>query len=120
MSQVFWFRRDLRLQDNLALNQAITEAIEDGSREVTLAYLLDVKKFASLSPIRQHSLNASVESLNASVHNKLVIRHGESNADLAIQLIELAQSSKALSVHATRAFDPHGVEQQNTIGLASV
>ena len=118
MSQVFWFRRDLRLQDNLALNQAITEAIEDGSREVTLAYLLDVKKFASLSPIRQHSLNASVESLNASVHNKLVIRHGESDADLAIQLIELAQSSKALSVHATRAFDPHGVEQQNTIGLA--
>jgi deoxyribodipyrimidine photo-lyase len=71
-----------------------------------------------LSPIRQHSLNASLQSLNDSVDKKLVIRHGKSDGDLAAELTALAKSIGAASVHATRAFDPAGVEQQNIIGIA--
>lgn len=49
MATVFWFRRDLRLQDNVALNRAITAAIEDGSRKLAPTYLVDLDKFDGLS-----------------------------------------------------------------------
>lgn len=117
MSQVFWFRRDLRLQDNVALNQAISSAIEDGSRKVTLAYLVDLEAFEGLSPARQHSLKESLESLSSSVNGNLIIRQSKSTDGLAQELVRVARAAGADTVFATRAFDPDGVSEQNAIGL---
>lgn len=118
MSRVFWFRRDLRLNDNVALNAAINGAIADGDRSVTPLYAIDLDDFDSLSAIRQHSLIASLDSLGASLDRKLTIRHARTLDGLAAQIVLVAKASKANVVHATRSFDPAGIEQQNAVGLA--
>lgn len=118
MAQVFWFRRDLRLHDNVALNNAIQAAIADGSRQVAPIYLVDLDAFEKLSPVRQHSLCESLNSLGASLNRKLTIRQARGTAALANELVKVAKAAKAQTVHATRAFDPSGVVEQNALGLA--
>lgn len=118
MARVFWFRRDLRLQDNLALNAAISGSVVDGDNKVAASYIVDLNNFEKLKPIRQHSLIASLDSLGASIDRKLTIRHSRGLEDFANQLVLLAKSCEAKVVHATRAFDPAGIEEQNAVGLA--
>ena len=118
MSQVFWFRRDLRLHDNVALNAAISAAIEDKSKKVALTYLVDLDKFDGLSPVRQHSLVESLDALGASANRKLIIRQARGLSNLAKELVNLATTAGAALVHATRAFDPEGIAEQNAVGLA--
>lgn len=114
MARVFWFRRDLRLQDNLALNEAISGAKQDGDAQVCGLYAIDTDKFFNLSGIRQHSLVESLAALGASIGGKLVIRHG----NVADSVVAAAVAAKTKTVHATRAFDPDGVDEQNQVGLA--
>lgn len=118
MAVVFWFRKDLRLQDNVALNQAIDQAIADGSRKVLPLYLLDLDQFESLSPIRQHSLVASLDSLGGSLNRRLTIRHSRGLQGIAEELVGAAKAAGADTVFATRAFDPAGISEQNAMGLA--
>ena len=118
MARVYWFRRDLRLQDNLALNAAISGSIDDGDKQVAASYVVDLNKFEKLKPIRQHSLISSLDSLGASINRKLTIRHARGLEDFAKQMVLVAQSCSAKVVHATRAFDPEGIEEQNSVGLA--
>lgn len=113
MTALFWFRRDLRLQDNVALNQAIGAAVAEKT-DVALAYCIDPKEFAELSGIRQHSLIESIKALNSSVENSLIIR----NQNPTVALVELAKKLQLKTVFATRAFDPNGVALQNKVGLA--
>lgn len=118
MSQVFWFRRDLRLNDNVALNAAISAAQQDGSNQVALTYLVDLDYFEKLSPVRQHSLVESLDSLGVSVDRRLIIRHARGLSEIAQELVQVAKAAGAATVHATRAFDPSGVAEQNAVGLA--
>lgn len=118
MARVFWFRRDLRLQDNEALNSAIDGAIQDGDRSVTPLYALDLNAFDELHPIRQHSLIASLDALGASLNRKLTIRHGRGLDGLVAQIVLVAKAANAKYVHAARAFDPIAIAQQNAVGLA--
>lgn len=110
MARLFWFRRDLRLQDNPALNAAIEGAIADGDPQVVAAYLVDLNDFEKLSGIRQHSLVASLDALGASIHRLLTIRHHR--ADFVAELLELASVNGVTEVHATEAFDPVGMAEQ--------
>jgi deoxyribodipyrimidine photo-lyase len=118
MSRIFWFRRDLRLNDNVALNAAIAGAIEDGDRKVVPSYFVDLDAFESLSAIRQHSLIASLDSLGASLNRKLTIRHGRTLNGIAAEVVAVAKAAQARTVHATRAFDPAAIAEQNAVGLA--
>ena len=113
MTALFWFRRDLRLQDNVALNEAIKAAVAERS-DIALAYCIDPAGFARLSGIRQHSLVESARALNASVQDSLIIR----NQPPMSALVDLAKKLKLKTVFATRAFDPSGVAEQNSVGLA--
>lgn len=113
MARVFWFRRDLRLQDNIALNEAIDGAKQDGDGKVCGLYALNTDTFFELSGIRQHSLVESLAALGATMAGKLVIRHG----NVAQSVLAAAVASKSKTVHATRAFDPAGVAEQNEVGL---
>jgi deoxyribodipyrimidine photo-lyase len=120
MARVFWFRRDLRLNDNIALNAAINGSASDGDARVAALYALDLDDFHALSGIRQHSLNASLEALGASMGSTLTIRHASkvSNVSMSEAIVNLALAAGAKTVHATRAFDPAGVQEQNSVGLA--
>jgi deoxyribodipyrimidine photo-lyase len=114
LARVFWFRRDLRLQDNIALNAAVAGAKGDGDSQVCGLYPVNTDTFYALSGIRQHSLIASLDALGASMDRKLVIRHG----DVAESVVAAALATAASTVHATRSFDPAGVAEQNQVGLA--
>lgn len=118
MSRVFWFRRDLRIQDNVALNLAVHGSSQDKDGLVAPVYVVDLDRFERMGNIRQHSLVASLDSLGASLDRKLTIRHVRSLEALAAELIVIAKAAKAAIVHATRAFDPDGIAEQNAVGLA--
>ncbi len=114
MARVFWFRRDLRLADNIALNAAIVGSKGEGDSVVWPTYALNEVDFDKLSGIRQHSLVASLKSLDESLENRLTVLSG----DAAQSLTAFALNKGASIVHATRAFDPAGVAEQNAVGLA--
>ena len=120
MARVFWFRRDLRLNDNLALNAAVNGSVTDGDKRVAAIYALDLDYFYGLSGIRQHSLNASLDALGESLGRMLSIRHASvaSGISVAQAIVGVAQKAGAKIVHATRAFDPAGMAEQNAVGVA--
>ena len=118
MARIFWFRRDLRLQDNVALNASIAGAKADGDSLVYPFYLLDSTAFEALEGIRQHSLVESLRSLQQSLDGSLSISSASGRDSLAQQFAAQAAAAGVKTVHATRAFDPDGVAEQNAVGLA--
>jgi deoxyribodipyrimidine photo-lyase len=116
MARVFWFRRDLRIQDNIALNAAIVAAKTDGDKKVCGLYVLEKTAFHELSGIRQWSLNASLDALGASMDRKLVIQQTETGK-ISAAILAAAKAASAKVVHATRSFDPVGIAEQNQVGL---
>jgi deoxyribodipyrimidine photo-lyase len=120
VARLFWFRRDLRLNDNPALNAAIRGSVADGDSKVAAVYAVDLDAFHSLSGIRQHSLVASLDALGASMERMLTIRHASAAAGVTVAQALVAQALAAgtKTVHATRAFDPAGVAEQNSVGFA--
>ena len=114
MPRIFWFRRDLRLQDNIALNQAIAGAKADGDSGVLATYAVDPDAFRSLAGIRQHSLIESLNSLSKDLNGALSVFQQPAT----VAMVEAAQRLNSKHVHATRAFDPAGVSEQNAVGKA--
>lgn len=99
MSIVYWFRRDLRLQDNQALTYAA------GLGAVMPVYAIPAN-FADVTPIRQHSLIASLKSLSADLPEGLGIQNSLES------LAECAKSTSSKKVVATRAHDTNGMLEQ--------
>lgn len=118
MSRVFWFRRDLRLQDNIALNQAALGAKQDGDGKVTGLYAINTDEFFALSGMRQHSLVASLTALNETMSGRLSVLQAKDAKSFSSTVVAAAQEAGSEVVHATRAFDPSGVAEQNGVGLA--
>ena len=111
----FWFRRDLRLLNNHALAEAFAASY---TKTVSPIYLIDQSQLDSLSPIRAHSLLASLESLRASIGDGLTVRVVKDSDDYVRELVRIVQTLGVEELFATRMFDPHGIEQQNAVGLA--
>ena len=111
MSRLFWFRKDLRLQDNEALTRCAEAAIKDGDSTVLGCFVYQKQQFESLSGIRQHSLAVSLESLNRSMAGHLLCLEGDSADALAKQAKEL----DAEFIHATKSFDPAGILEQEAV-----
>jgi deoxyribodipyrimidine photo-lyase len=118
LARIFWFRRDLRLQDNIALNQAAIGALEDGDKQVLGLYAINTHAFYELSGMRQHSLIASLESLDDTMGGNLSVLQVDGGDGVAAAIVAAAKTAGANVVHATRSFDPDGVAEQNLVGLA--
>ena len=116
MTTLFWFRRDLRLQDNPALNLAITSAQAAGDARVLPCYLVDLNDFEKLSGIRQQSLVASLTALGQSINRNLTVRHHR--GDFAAELIALCKLNEITQVFATESFDPVGMVEQKVAAKA--
>ena len=108
---MFWFRRDRRLQDNLALNICAEAAIADGDKNVIPVFWYDKATFEALSGIRQHSLVESLRALSNSMDSKLGIIFGTTISDVAT----IAEKNQVTHVHATEAFDTEGIVEQKTL-----
>ena len=113
MAVLFWFRRDLRLADNGALNLAI-ETSHRGDSKVYPTYSADAAAFHELSGIRQHSLYESLVALNESLDDKLTVI----SKSPEVGLLEQCQRLGIKQVFATRGFDPSSVAEQNSVGEA--
>jgi deoxyribodipyrimidine photo-lyase len=111
MSRLFWFRKDLRLQDNEALTRCAEAAIKDGDSAVLGCFVYQKQQFESLSGIRQHSLAVSLESLNRSMAGHLLCLQGDSADALAKQSKEI----DAEFIHATKSYDPTGILEQEAV-----
>ena len=83
MKSVFWFRRDLRLQDNEALAAAFSE-----SEAVAAVYIANASEYHALEGIRQHSLTESLKSLSKDTGNQLNVYRTESLEESANVLEE--------------------------------
>ena len=111
MARVFWFRRDRRLQDNLALNSCAKAAIADGDNTVIPVFWHNASEYEGLSGLRQHSLTESLQALDESLGSNLEVI---SSVEMG-SLVEFAQKHKVSFIHATESFDPEGIAEQKSL-----
>jgi len=105
MATIFWFRRDLRLQDHPALNQAIVASkLDEDGRVFAVVSAGDYQDARELSPLRQESLLASWRSLNEDLGDCLTVLN-----DPIEGIIELAKREQIHQVHVSAAFDTNSV-----------
>jgi len=115
MTSIFWFRRDMRLNDNEALNSAIKEAQQGDQSSVIPVVYHNPKSFELLEGIRQHSLVESYRALHNSMAGNLNVLNCESINDFANELCAIAKENNATKVFAMQAFDPEGIRQQQIV-----
>ncbi len=98
---ILWFRQDLRLADNPALNRAVQTG-----RPVVPVYVLDQGSRArAMGAASLWWLDKSLRALEASLHergSRLVLRHGDSEAELR----RLIDETGADTVFLNRLFEP--------------
>ncbi|MEJ6582278.1 MAG: deoxyribodipyrimidine photo-lyase [Akkermansiaceae bacterium] len=101
---IHWFRRDLRLTDNSALNAACAS-----SQELIPVYILSPWKKSHLwtGPKRQKFLCECLDSLSGNIAHlggQLIIRQGEAVAEL----LKLIKESGAEAIYLNQDVDPFG------------
>ena len=111
---VVWFRRDLRLSDHPALLAAVHAAGPEG--EVLPLFVLDDRLWQPSGSNRRAFLLRCLESLDASIEGRLVVRRG----DPAEVVPALARQVDAASVHVSADFGPYGSRRDELVahGLA--
>ncbi|MGA1033256.1 MAG: cryptochrome/photolyase family protein [Aquiluna sp.] len=105
MKTLFWFRRDRRIQDNLALKAAAEASSELHSLFVFPQWL------SNRSALRQHSILESARSLDASLPGGLSVALGNSAQEIATYCKE----HEVEKVFATRSFDTSGIAVQEEV-----
>ena len=115
MSSIFWFRKDLRLQDNEALTSAVLAAHQSSNNTVYCVFGFNSQSFEKLEGIRQHSLSESIKDLANSLGGKLNLLAANTNDELAANLVSACSETGSLEVFAMQSFDPEGIEQQQTV-----
>jgi len=101
---IHWFRRDLRLTDNSALNAACAR-----TKELVPVYILSDWKNCHLwtGPKRQKFLCECLDSLSGNIAHlggQLIIRQGEALAEL----LKLVEDSGAEAIFLNQDVDPFG------------
>jgi deoxyribodipyrimidine photo-lyase len=117
MNTAFWFHRDYRLQDNIALNLAIEHARETTGKLLPIA-LVDQDLFVSLAGIRQHSWVESLRALQGTLNGALSVIKVAEGGQLPSMFAERLKAAGVTRVFATRAFDPGQVGVQKQVGQA--
>lgn len=107
MKSVFWFRRDLRLQDNEALTAAAAQ-----SGGIAAVYIFNPNEYQTLEGIRQHSLTESLNSLNQDLAGHLNIFSANTLEETANEFFSACSELGSIHVYATESFDPKGIEEQ--------
>ena len=105
-TSIFWFRKDLRLADHVAL----TAAIETSERVYCFASADQIgSRFDELSTNRQNSLRSSWQHLSNSLDGRLTVIKSPS------ELSALAIKVGANRVFVTTAYDTHGITELKAI-----
>ncbi len=108
MTSIMWFRRDLRLADNLALTAAATAG------PVVGLFVIDPVLMRSSGAPRRQFLRKSLDSLNSSMDGALAIRVG----DPAVVIPAMASEVGAADVFAAKDYGPYGQRRDIAVGRA--
>jgi len=111
VARIFWFRRDRRLQDNLALNSCADAAIADGDKTLIPVFWYNGSDYESLSGLRQHSVSESLKALDESIGSSLEVIDSPDMRGL----VDYAATAKVRFIHATESFDPEGIAEQRAL-----
>ncbi|YCM44119.1 deoxyribodipyrimidine photo-lyase [Verrucomicrobiaceae bacterium 227] len=108
---IHWFRRDLRLTDNSALNAACAR-----SQELIPAYILSdwQKSHLWTGPKRQKFLCECLDSLSSNLTHlggQLIIRQGEAVGEL----LKLVEETGAEAIYLNQDVDPFGKALEETL-----
>ncbi|HSK26094.1 MAG TPA: deoxyribodipyrimidine photo-lyase, partial [Jiangellales bacterium] len=112
-TSVLWFRRDLRLHDLPAL-LAARDAGEDG---VVPLYVLDPRLWDPAGAPRQAYLVRSLRALGedlGELGGELHVRRG----DPVEQVVAVARSAGAATVHVSADFNPYGARRDEQVERA--
>ena len=110
-TSIFWFRRDLRLNDNPALLAAIAE-----SDEIIPLFILDSRQIEKLGDKGKAYLAQSLHLLDQSLDNKLHVIAG----DPLTVLKDLSKKHNATSVHISASYEPNDSKEDLKIEAAGV
>ncbi|WP_426016818.1 cryptochrome/photolyase family protein [Brevundimonas sp. DWR2-3-1b1] len=109
---ILWFRRDLRLHDNPALNHAA-----ETGRPILPVFILDRNPDRQTGAASLWWLDKSLRALDASLQargSRLILRSGDS----LTQLQKLIQETNADAVFMNRLFEPQAFERDAEIAHA--
>jgi len=101
-----WFRRDLRLHDNPALNNAVSAA-----EQVVALFVVDPALWGPSGEPRREYLRRSLQALDESIGGSLVVRVG----DPATVLPALVREVAASTVHVSADFGPYGARRDSLV-----
>ena len=112
---IVWFRRDLRVQDNPALNAALEQARELGGT-VLPVYIHAPQEEGDWSPGGaarwwQHQALASLQEALEKLGLSLLIRRGDSQQEL----LSITTGAGAVSVHWNRRYEPAIIKRDSGI-----
>ena len=110
-NSIFWFRRDLRLNDNPALLAAIAE-----SDEIIPVFILDPRQIKKLGDKGKAYLAQSLQLLDQSLDNNLHVIAG----DPLTVLKNLIKKHSATSVHISASYEPIDSKEDLKIESAGV
>lgn len=110
-TNLFWFRRDLRLQDNHALHQAL-----QSSQKLVCVFIFDSVLLRQLSPESKQFafMYGCLLSLKAELQqagSDLLFAHG----DPAEELARLAQEMNCGRIFANRDYEPYATARDATV-----
>ena len=108
---ILWFRRDLRLADNPALNAAV-----ESSDEVVPVFILDEKLIGESGSKRLAYLGQSLRALDESMGGNLHVLVG----DQVKVLKELMARYDATDVHISEEFEPYGKARDERVEKAGI
>lgn len=109
---VLWFRRDLRLDDLPALQEAAHHSVT-----VVPLFVIDPALLRPAGPNRRRFLAEAIRALDRQLGGELVLRHGDPRQVVPIVASEVGASV----VTATADFGPHGSRRDDAVaaGLAT-
>ena len=97
---IMWFRRDLRISDNPALLAAI-----EASDEIVPLFIMNEEVANNSGPYRLAYLAKSLQSLDKSLSEKLLVISG----DPSTVLKDVMARYQATSIHVSTDYTPYGV-----------
>jgi deoxyribodipyrimidine photo-lyase len=113
MPTLMWFRRDLRLSDNLALIEAAHGAAESDGSVVGL-FVLDPALVQPSGAPRLAVLYRTLRALDESLDGRLLVRRGKPTTVVPAVVRERAVDS----VHCAADFGPYGAERDRAVADA--
>jgi deoxyribodipyrimidine photo-lyase len=108
---ILWFRRDLRIGDNPALNAALAAA-----DEIVPVFILEPKLMKEMGEKRAAYLSDSLRSLDESLGGDLNVIAGEPIKVLT----ELKDKYQANSIHISAEYEPTGATRDAAIEKAGI